>query len=143
MDLQLLVCARLSAAVCLSSFLVFHKSHPALPSLLLIPGLCSESSSPFFLPWTHIVPDLVPSHDSPFSAMADDSNNNLPTANSTSPTSARPKPVRSSTAGVVRTRSPPPPGSSTEQSNDRPPTKRARKAINCEPCRNSKLKCDR
>ncbi|KZT74513.1 hypothetical protein DAEQUDRAFT_720690 [Daedalea quercina L-15889] len=31
------------------------------------------------------------------------------------------------------------PGSETRQ----PPTKRARKAINCEPCRNSKLKCDR
>ena len=28
-------------------------------------------------------------------------------------------------------------------SDARPPPKRARKAINCEPCRNSKLKCDR
>lgn len=40
----------------------------------------------------------------------------------------------------VRSRTSPPPG---EQDSARPPTKRARKAINCEPCRNSKLKCDR
>ncbi len=36
-------------------------------------------------------------------------------------------------------------GDSTDNggSDARPPPKRARKAINCEPCRNSKLKCDR
>jgi len=57
---------------------------------------------------------------------------------------SRPKPSRSSTVGVVRGRTSPTPGASTEQGSDgRPPTKRARKAINCEPCRNSKLKCDR
>lgn len=32
-------------------------------------------------------------------------------------------------------------GTSTTQG--RPPTKRARKAINCVPCRTSKLKCDK
>ncbi|CAL1702050.1 unnamed protein product [Somion occarium] len=38
----------------------------------------------------------------------------------------------------------PGPSSSNHPSGSRPPpTKRARKAINCEPCRNSKLKCDR
>lgn len=36
------------------------------------------------------------------------------------------------------------PGPSGSNHDSRPPpTKRARKAINCEPCRNSKLKCDR
>ncbi|KAG6331659.1 hypothetical protein ID866_7430 [Astraeus odoratus] len=39
----------------------------------------------------------------------------------------------------VRSRTSPPPN----DPDARPPTKRARKAINCEPCRNSKLKCDR
>ncbi|KAG1780404.1 fungal-specific transcription factor domain-containing protein [Suillus placidus] len=39
----------------------------------------------------------------------------------------------------VRSRTSPPPN----ELDQRPPTKRARKAINCEPCRNSKLKCDR
>ncbi|KAG2159053.1 fungal-specific transcription factor domain-containing protein [Suillus bovinus] len=39
----------------------------------------------------------------------------------------------------VRSRTSPPPN----EQDQRPPTKRARKAINCEPCRNSKLKCDR
>lgn len=33
--------------------------------------------------------------------------------------------------------------SPTADRENRPPAKRARKAINCEPCRNSKLKCDR
>ncbi|PPQ79557.1 hypothetical protein CVT25_003439 [Psilocybe cyanescens] len=62
---------------------------------------------------------------------------------SASPPIARPKPSRSNTIGIVRGRTSPTPGVG-EQSNDgRPPTKRARKAINCEPCRNSKLKCDR
>ncbi|KAF8076015.1 fungal-specific transcription factor domain-containing protein [Lyophyllum atratum] len=62
-----------------------------------------------------------------------------PTATS-SPTAPRPKPARSSTSGTVRGRTSP----TGEQNGDgRPPTKRARKAINCEPCRNSKLKCDR
>jgi hypothetical protein len=51
----------------------------------------------------------------------------------------RPKPPRSATSGAVRPRSP----TNAENGDGRPPTKRARKAINCEPCRNSKLKCDR
>ncbi|KDR83496.1 hypothetical protein GALMADRAFT_235669 [Galerina marginata CBS 339.88] len=71
------------------------------------------------------------------------SDNNIPPP-STSPTISRPKASRSNTIGVVRGRTSPTPGASGEQSADgRPPTKRARKAINCEPCRNSKLKCDR
>ncbi|KAM6495681.1 Fungal specific transcription factor domain containing protein [Amanita muscaria] len=64
---------------------------------------------------------------------------------SVSPSSSappRPKTQRSSTN--VRGRSSPTPGSNNDTPTDgRPPTKRARKAINCEPCRNSKLKCDR
>lgn len=59
---------------------------------------------------------------------------------STSPITARPKPVRTATTGTVRGRTSPGPG---EQNGDTRPQKRARKAINCEPCRNSKLKCDR
>ncbi|KAG7445961.1 uncharacterized protein BT62DRAFT_932306 [Guyanagaster necrorhizus] len=58
----------------------------------------------------------------------------------TIPAPPRPKPSRSSTTGAVRQRSSPQPG---EQNADSRPQKRARKAINCEPCRNSKLKCDR
>ncbi|KAL0949810.1 hypothetical protein HGRIS_009845 [Hohenbuehelia grisea] len=55
-----------------------------------------------------------------------------------SPPGPRPKPPRSNTiAGTVRPRASPTPDQTTEA---RPPTKRARKAINCEPCRNSKLK---
>ncbi|KZT26906.1 hypothetical protein NEOLEDRAFT_1161830 [Neolentinus lepideus HHB14362 ss-1] len=49
-------------------------------------------------------------------------------------------------AGTVRARGSPPPGGSGDQGSTegaRPPAKRARKAINCEPCRSSKLKCDR
>ncbi|KAI0786459.1 hypothetical protein C8Q75DRAFT_771832 [Abortiporus biennis] len=42
-----------------------------------------------------------------------------------------------------RSRSPVPSTSQSTIPESRPPTKRARKAINCEPCRNSKLKCDR
>ncbi|KIK65721.1 hypothetical protein GYMLUDRAFT_39227 [Collybiopsis luxurians FD-317 M1] len=59
--------------------------------------------------------------------------------------SSRPKPPKSSqTAGVVRARASPTPGSTADSSSaDTRPQKRARKAINCEPCRNSKLKCDR
>ncbi|KAH7930037.1 hypothetical protein BV22DRAFT_1028781 [Leucogyrophana mollusca] len=68
--------------------------------------------------------------------MPDDSNAAGPSS------AARPKPARAATtAGTVRSRTSPPPGSADQDS--RPPTKRARKAINCEPCRNSKLKCDR
>lgn len=38
----------------------------------------------------------------------------------------------------------PGPSAVDHQGDSRPPApKRARKAINCEPCRNSKLKCDR
>ncbi|KAF9468850.1 fungal-specific transcription factor domain-containing protein [Collybia nuda] len=62
-----------------------------------------------------------------------------PTTSSSAPT--RPKTQRTNATGTVRGRTSPTPG---EQNGDgRPPTKRARKAINCEPCRNSKLKCDR
>ncbi|KAJ6627401.1 fungal-specific transcription factor domain-containing protein [Mycena sp. CBHHK59/15] len=61
----------------------------------------------------------------------------------TSPAGPRPKPPKTSSTGIVRGRTSPVPGA-TEQNGDGPrPTKRARKAINCEPCRNSKLKCDR
>ncbi|KIJ70407.1 hypothetical protein HYDPIDRAFT_23518 [Hydnomerulius pinastri MD-312] len=68
--------------------------------------------------------------------MPDDSNE--PSSSSTP--ASRSKPQRSSTTtGTVRSRTSPPPG----EQDARPPTKRARKAINCEPCRNSKLKCDR
>lgn len=49
----------------------------------------------------------------------------------------RSKQPRAST--TLRSRTSPPPN----DQDARPPTKRARKAINCEPCRNSKLKCDR
>ncbi|KAF8914142.1 fungal-specific transcription factor domain-containing protein [Gymnopilus junonius] len=64
-------------------------------------------------------------------------------ADPASPSVSRPKPSRSSTIGVVRGRTSPTPGASGDHPDGRPPTKRARKAINCEPCRNSKLKCDR
>ncbi|KIY45983.1 hypothetical protein FISHEDRAFT_48384 [Fistulina hepatica ATCC 64428] len=63
-----------------------------------------------------------------------------------SPLSTVPRPKAASSsqqrssAGSIRGRASP----GAESSADgRPPTKRARKAINCEPCRNSKLKCDR
>ncbi|KAK7696574.1 hypothetical protein QCA50_001232 [Cerrena zonata] len=42
-----------------------------------------------------------------------------------------------------RSSSPGPSTSNHSLESRPPPTKRARKAINCEPCRNSKLKCDR
>ncbi|KAJ7265851.1 hypothetical protein B0H12DRAFT_1011026 [Mycena haematopus] len=65
-------------------------------------------------------------------------------SSSTSPVAPRPKPPKTSSTGTVRGRTSPAPGSSADQNGDGPrPTKRARKAINCEPCRNSKLKCDR
>lgn len=61
---------------------------------------------------------------------------------SSSPSAPRQKLQR--TSGSVRGRSSPTPASNGDPPGDgRPPTKRARKAINCEPCRNSKLKCDR
>ncbi|KAJ7672859.1 hypothetical protein B0H17DRAFT_1083610 [Mycena rosella] len=68
-----------------------------------------------------------------------------PSASTTSPAGPRPKPPKTTSTGIVRGRTSPIPGSSGEPHNgDGPrPTKRARKAINCEPCRNSKLKCDR
>ncbi|KAJ7638442.1 fungal-specific transcription factor domain-containing protein [Roridomyces roridus] len=68
-----------------------------------------------------------------------------PSSSTTSPANPRPKPPKTPSTGIVRGRtSPGPGGSSAEQNGDGPrPTKRARKAINCEPCRNSKLKCDR
>ena len=85
-------------------------------------------------------PDDLPHPSSPLATMSEP---NPPSSLQTSPP-ARQKQQRSSTAGVVRARTSPTPGTSAEQSTDgRPPTKRARKAINCEPCRNSKLKCDR
>lgn len=75
------------------------------------------------------------------SQMPDESS---PSTSSTSPVAPRPKPPKTSSTGTVRGRTSPVPGSSSEQNGDGPrPTKRARKAINCEPCRNSKLKCDR
>ncbi|KAJ7499349.1 fungal-specific transcription factor domain-containing protein [Mycena latifolia] len=67
-----------------------------------------------------------------------------PSASTTSPAGPRPKPPKTSSTGTVRGRTSPAPGSSADHNGDGPrPTKRARKAINCEPCRNSKLKCDR
>ncbi|KAH9853869.1 hypothetical protein C2E23DRAFT_727985 [Lenzites betulinus] len=62
------------------------------------------------------------------------------------PTGPGPAPAPAPRTKQVRVRSPS--GSGTNEGNDgsadsRPPPKRARKAINCEPCRNSKLKCDR
>ncbi|KAF9076624.1 fungal-specific transcription factor domain-containing protein [Rhodocollybia butyracea] len=61
---------------------------------------------------------------------------------SSAATSSRPKAPK--TSGVVRGRTSPNPGSGADSSSaDARPQKRARKAINCEPCRNSKLKCDR
>lgn len=79
--------------------------------------------------------------------MADNANTPTPTnptPSTTSPSASRPKQTRTGTSGVIRGRTSPPPGPNGEQNTDgRPPTKRARKAINCEPCRNSKLKCDR
>ncbi|KAH9482451.1 Fusarisetin A cluster transcription factor fsa6 [Psilocybe cubensis] len=68
---------------------------------------------------------------------------NLHLRPSASPPIVRPKPSRSTTIGVVRGRTSPTPGVGEQPADGRPPTKRARKAINCEPCRNSKLKCDR
>ncbi|KAF9482002.1 hypothetical protein BDN70DRAFT_854145 [Pholiota conissans] len=59
----------------------------------------------------------------------------------TSPAQHRPKQPRVSVNSLVRGRTSPPPND--QPPDGRPPTKRARKAINCEPCRNSKLKCDR
>lgn len=77
-------------------------------------------------------PVLLP----PPSPMVDES---LPAS---SPSAPRPRLQR--TSGTVRGRSSPTPASNGDPPSDgRPPTKRARKAINCEPCRNSKLKCDR
>ncbi|KAF7331761.1 hypothetical protein MKEN_00056000 [Mycena kentingensis (nom. inval.)] len=67
-----------------------------------------------------------------------------PSTASTSPVAPRPKPPKTSSTGTVRGRSSPTQGGPPDQNGDNPrPTKRARKAINCEPCRNSKLKCDR
>ncbi|KAI0637714.1 hypothetical protein C8Q77DRAFT_385100 [Trametes polyzona] len=68
-------------------------------------------------------------------------------ANGHLPTPSAPAPAPPARTKQVRVRSPS--GSGTNEGNDsssadaRPPPKRARKAINCEPCRNSKLKCDR
>ncbi|THU83923.1 hypothetical protein K435DRAFT_688579 [Dendrothele bispora CBS 962.96] len=72
-----------------------------------------------------------------------DAEHPLPPATST--TVQRPKTLpRTQTTGTVRGRTSPTPGSSADQgTSDVRPQKRARKAINCEPCRNSKLKCDR
>ncbi|KAE9395647.1 hypothetical protein BT96DRAFT_922689 [Gymnopus androsaceus JB14] len=64
-------------------------------------------------------------------------------SSSTIASSSRPKASRSSHSGVVRGRTSPVSGSAADSSADSRPQKRARKAINCEPCRNSKLKCDR
>ncbi|KAI5982288.1 fungal-specific transcription factor domain-containing protein [Pisolithus marmoratus] len=66
--------------------------------------------------------------------MPDDTSD--PSSASTNP---RQKQQQHQNKSNVRSRTSPPPG----EQDARPPTKRARKAINCEPCRNSKLKCDR
>jgi hypothetical protein len=68
--------------------------------------------------------------------MPDDTNADPPSSSAPRPKQHRPA---STTTPSVRSRTSPPPG----DHDPRPPTKRARKAINCEPCRNSKLKCDR
>ena len=52
-------------------------------------------------------------------------------------------PAQPSRQKQPRSSSPGPSSSNHPQESRPPPTKRARKAINCEPCRNSKLKCDR
>ncbi|KAJ4472068.1 fungal-specific transcription factor domain-containing protein [Lentinula aciculospora] len=71
--------------------------------------------------------------DTPSSSSSSMANNSRPKA-----------PKSSQTSGVVRGRTSPAPGSGVDSSSaDARPQKRARKAINCEPCRNSKLKCDR
>ncbi|KAF8556252.1 hypothetical protein OG21DRAFT_1409288 [Imleria badia] len=71
--------------------------------------------------------------------MPDDPNNNADPSSSSAAV-PRSKPHRAATtSAAVRSRTSPTPG----DHDPRPPTKRARKAINCEPCRNSKLKCDR
>ncbi|KAF8211559.1 fungal-specific transcription factor domain-containing protein [Mycena galopus ATCC 62051] len=66
-----------------------------------------------------------------------------PSTSSTSPVAPRPKPPKTSSTGTVRGRTSPAPASSDHNGDGPRPTKRARKAINCEPCRSSKLKCDR
>ncbi|ESK93582.1 nucleus protein [Moniliophthora roreri MCA 2997] len=64
-------------------------------------------------------------------------------SSSSSTVAARPKTSRTSqSGGTVRGRTSPGPGNG-DNNGDARPQKRARKAINCEPCRNSKLKCDR
>ena len=54
-----------------------------------------------------------------------------------------PKKIARTSAPHVRPRSPDHAHPSSIHSDTKAPAKRARKAINCEPCRNSKLKCDR
>ncbi|EIW62139.1 uncharacterized protein TRAVEDRAFT_163947 [Trametes versicolor FP-101664 SS1] len=62
---------------------------------------------------------------------------------------AGPAPASAPAARTKQVRVRSPSGSGANEGNEsssadaRPPPKRARKAINCEPCRNSKLKCDR
>jgi len=77
-----------------------------------------------------------PSSLSLLDAMPDDQPNPLPSSSATA--IPRQKQHRPSSSNIRSRTSPPP-----SEQDARPPTKRARKAINCEPCRNSKLKCDR
>ncbi|CDO74144.1 hypothetical protein BN946_scf185043.g194 [Trametes cinnabarina] len=73
-------------------------------------------------------------------AQSGNTNGHLPTASPTASAASAPRHKQ------ARVRSPG--NGTTNEANDassadvRPPPKRARKAINCEPCRNSKLKCD-
>ncbi|KAI9063445.1 hypothetical protein FKP32DRAFT_1651128 [Trametes sanguinea] len=73
-------------------------------------------------------------------AQSGNTNGHLPTVSPSASASA-PR------AKQARVRSPghgaPNEGHDGSSADARPPPKRARKAINCEPCRNSKLKCDR
>ncbi|KAG7096594.1 hypothetical protein E1B28_004013 [Marasmius oreades] len=73
-----------------------------------------------------------------------DDNNPIPSSSSSPSTvtnSTRPKQSTRTSTGTVRGRTSP--GLGSDSTGDVRPQKRARKAINCEPCRNSKLKCDR
>ncbi|KAJ8086117.1 hypothetical protein PM082_004937 [Marasmius tenuissimus] len=70
------------------------------------------------------------------------SSSSVSTTTLAQPAPTRPKPQPRASTGTVRGRTSPGPGNNDSTSDVRP-QKRARKAINCEPCRNSKLKCDR
>ena len=77
--------------------------------------------------------------------MVDSDHLSSPTADGAHRPSSRPKQPRSqhNSSSNVRQRSPSNADGLSSHPDHKVPTKRARKAINCEPCRNSKLKCDR